>query len=182
MRRGYILGIAALAACSKSSGFAGPGPVAVPGTYDMLLTYADSTSVGAGDLVFLDSEISIGPLNSDGTFTGVYAIGTVNPNGVVAGRVRDDAITFTTFGTAGTPPFEADPFIMGFMPSCQWAGATGGQVKGLVTYDSAAGEPDLSITGSVDVVCPTGLNNASIPNHITISGDGLWTAPPSSTP
>jgi hypothetical protein len=172
MRRVYILGIAAVAACSKSSGFAGPGPVAVPGTYDMLMTYADSTSVGVGDLVFTDGQLTIGPVASNGSFTGTYSWGAIQ-TGVIAGRVQNDAVTFTTFGTSGTPPFEADPYITNFMPSCEWADATGGEVKGFVTYDSAAGSPDLSIRGSVDVVCPTGLNNASIPNHITIFGDGL---------
>jgi len=147
-----VLGMA-LGACHSSATTTGPALPAIAGTYGVNFIPTDSnTFFPIPDTVaYLGGTITIGPVASDGSFTGSYYLAFIT--GQLSGTENGKGIiTFTSFGTNGKPPLEGEPYLQQVLPACQWGMATGGTMTGGVTQDSIA---LLTVRGQVTVNCPT---------------------------
>jgi hypothetical protein len=153
MRRiSLLVAIVTLGACHKAATDAtAPALPPIAGTYNVNFIPTDSNSFFPipDTIAYLGGQITIGPVASDGSFTGSYYLafitgelsGTENGKGV---------ITFTSFGASGKPPLEGEQYLQQVLPTCHWGQATGGAMKGSVAQDSIA---LLTVRGHVTVQC-----------------------------
>jgi hypothetical protein len=168
MRRiGLVVVCMILGACHKASETTGPALPDIAGTYAVNFVPTDSNSVFTipDTIAYLGGQITIGPIGSDGSFTGSYYLAFIT--GELSGRENGQGIiTFTSFGTAGQPPLEGEPYLEQVMPTCQWGMATGGVMTGSVALDSIA---QLAVRGQVTVLCPTPADTGQpIPTVVTM--------------
>jgi hypothetical protein len=156
-----------LGACHKSSEATGPALPAIAGTYGVNFVPTDSNSFFTipDTIAYLGGQITIGPVASDGSFTGSYYLAFIT--GELSGKENGKGvITFTSFGTAGKPPLEGEPYLQQVMPTCQWGMATGGAMTGSVAQDSIA---FLTLRGQVTVQCPSPADTGQpIPNLVSL--------------
>jgi hypothetical protein len=156
-----------LGACHKASETTGPTLPAIAGTYGVNFVPTDSNSFFTipDTIAHLGGQITIGPVASDGSFTGSYYLAFIT--GELSGKENGKGgITFTSFGTAGKPPLEGESYLEQVMPTCHWGMATGGVMTGSVAQDSIA---LLTLRGQVTVQCPSPADTGQpIPNVVSL--------------
>src|SRR6202034_206460 len=111
-RSGLGGGCAILCASHKPPETTGPALPDIAGTYAVNFVPTDSNSVFTipDTIAYLGGQITIGPIASDGSFTGSYYLAFIT--GELSGRENGQGIiTFTSFGTAGQPPLEGEPYL-----------------------------------------------------------------------
>jgi hypothetical protein len=153
-RMPLVVAIVVLGACHKAATEAtAPTLPTIAGTYNVSFIPTDSNSLFPipDTIAYLGGQITIGPVASDGSFTGSYYLAYITGelSGIENGKGK---ITFTSFGAAGKPPLEGEPYLQQVLPTCHWGKATGGAMTGSVAQDSIA---LLTLRGHVTVQCPS---------------------------
>ena len=172
-----LVAIVMLGACHKAATDAtAPTLPAIAGTYNVNFIPTDSNSFFPvpDTLAYLGGQITIGPVATDGSFSGSYYLAYIS--GQLSGTVGPKGhITFTSFGSPGKPPLEGEQYLQRVLPTCHWGQATGGAMTGKVTQDSIA---VLTVRGDVTVQCTSPADTGQpITNVVSVSAASQFFLP-----
>jgi hypothetical protein len=150
-RISFLVTIVTLGACHKAPEATAPALPAIAGTYNVNFIPTDSNSFFPipDTIAYLGGQITIGPVATDGSFTGSYYLAFIT--GELSGTENGKGnITFTSFGASSKPPLEGEQYLQQVLPTCHWGQAASGAMTGSVAQDSIA---LLTVRGHVTVQC-----------------------------